>query len=60
MPRSTTYRGYAAALGDLIRLKTIDAIQAQEVLKDAGISKADLVKANADSFDLDKIFDGQW
>jgi len=50
------YQGYAAALGDLIRLTTIDPIQAHEALEGAGISRKNLEDAKVDDFDLTTIF----
>ena len=49
-------QGYAAALGDLIRLTSIDDLQAIEALDAAGISKNDLIQAGVDDFDLKEIF----
>ena len=52
-----SYQGYAAALGDLIRLTTIDDIQAREVLDTIGVTKQDLIRAGVEDFDLDEIFE---
>ena len=48
--------GYAAALGDLIRLTTIDNLQAVEALTLINISKDNLIEAEVEAYDLDVIF----
>lgn len=50
------HKGYAAALGDLIRSTTIDDIEAREALKSIGVSRKDLVKHGVEAYDLDEIF----